>query len=482
VRALVRHPGYVETASELVGVASGAEARVRVVLLRGGRVEGRVLDDRGFPVEGAQVLLVAERGTFEQRELTARDGSFAFGSAPARVSLSAARPEDPGRPVLHRSLDVPEGGRVELELQLPAARESLRVTVVAADGSPIELAEVRALSLAPDVPLRKTAFTGQDGRVEIEDAAGLPLRLLVDAPRFSAIARVLEPAPTELTLTLDAGVIVTGRVTAVRGRIGVADAIVTLRGQVQRRSTSSASDGAFRFESVAPGPIEIRVSHPDYADASSSFEVASTGRADRPLELEPIDLEEPGSIEGRVVDADGNPVDAARVAVGFVPTYLPEGALPFGMALCDARGEFVLQGVRPGTQRLSAYAPGFGRGNVDAVEVVAGRSTSGVVIRLSELSADSEPFATGGLALTLGERNDGGVTTIVIVDVTSGSEAERGGVRANDVVVAIDGQRPSSMIDARTRLAGRAGTDVVLELLRSETPVRLRITRQAVRR
>jgi C-terminal processing protease CtpA/Prc len=70
----------------------------------------------------------------------------------------------------------------------------------------------------------------------------------------------------------------------------------------------------------------------------------------------------------------------------------------------------------------------------------------------------------------------------MVVDVTSGSEAERGGVRANDVVVSIDGQKPTSMADARTRLAGRAGTDVVLELLRAETPVRLRITRQAVRR
>jgi hypothetical protein len=123
--------------------------------------------------------------------------------------------------------------------------------------------------------------------------------------------------------------------------------------------------------------------------------VVSTGRADRPLELEPIDLEEPGSIEGRVVDADGNPVDAARVGVGFVPTYLPEGALPYGMALCDSRGEFVLRGVRPGTRRLSAYAPGYGRGSVDAVEVVAGRSASGVVIRLNEASADDEPFCDG---------------------------------------------------------------------------------------
>lgn len=482
VRALVRHPDYVETASDLVSVSSGGEARVRVVLLRGGKVEGRVLDDRGFPVENAQVSLAAERGTFERRELTARDGSFAFTGAPWKVTLSVARPDDPGRPVLRRALDIPEGGQLELELTLPAARESLTVTVVDGSGTPLELAEVRVTSLAPDVPLRKTLFTGEDGQVEIEDAAGLPLRVLVDAPRFSAMERVLEPAPAELQVVLDAGVIVTGRVTAVRGRVGVADAIVTLRGQVQRRSTSSESDGAFRFESVTPGPIELRVSHPDYADATVTYQVSSTGRADRPLELEPIDLEEPGEIEGRVVDVDGNPVDGARVGVGFVPTYLPEGALPYGMTLSDGQGSFVLRGVRPGKQRLSAYAPGVGRGSVDAIEVVSGRSASGVVIRLTETSSDSEPFATGGVAVTLGERADGNGTAVVVVDVTAGSEAERGGVRAEDLLLAVDGQRPSSMADARSRLAGRAGTDVVLELSRAGSPVRLRITRQAVRR
>jgi carboxyl-terminal processing protease len=104
------------------------------------------------------------------------------------------------------------------------------------------------------------------------------------------------------------------------------------------------------------------------------------------------------------------------------------------------------------------------------------------VIRLTEPSADAEPFATGGLAVTLGERQQQGVLEVVVLDVTSGSEAERGGVRAGDLLFAIDGQKPVSMTDARSRLAGRAGTDVVLELVRGGQQLKLRITRQAVRR
>jgi hypothetical protein len=482
VRALVRHPDYVETVSDVVAVASGGEAKVRVILLRGGSVEGRVIDDRGFPIEGAQVSLIAERGTFDRRILSERDGRFAFSAAPARVTLAVARPEDPARNVLSQTLEVPESGRAEIELVLPAPRGSVQVTVVDADDRPIELAEVRVASLAPEVPLRKTSFSGEDGRVEIADAAGLPLRLVIDAPRFSSVERLLEAAPGELRVTLEAGVIVSGRITAVRGRQGVPNAVVTLRGAVQRRSTSSDADGMFRFDSVNPGEIELRVSHPDYADTTISAKVEATGRSDRPFELAPIDLEEPGSVEGRVVDADGNAVDGARVGVGFVPTYLPEGALPFGMALSDSRGEFVLRGLRPGSQRLSAYTPGVGRGSADGIEVQSGRSTTGVVIRLTETSSDGEPFATGGLAVTLGERKAGGTSELLVLDVAQGSEAERGGLRAGDALRAIDGQKPASMVDARSRLAGRAGTDVVLELERAGATIKLRITRQGVRR
>jgi regulator of sigma E protease len=152
------------------------------------------------------------------------------------------------------------------------------------------------------------------------------------------------------------------------------------------------------------------------------------------------------------------------------------------MALSDSRGEFVLRGLRPGSQQLSAYAPGVGRGRIDAIEVLSGRSATGVVIRLTEVSSDGEPFATGGLAVTLGERPAGGVRELLVLDVARGSEAERGGLRVGDSLKAIDGQRPTSMEDARSRLAGRAGTDVVLELERAGATVKLRITRQAVRR
>ncbi|HEY3253847.1 MAG TPA: carboxypeptidase-like regulatory domain-containing protein, partial [Polyangiaceae bacterium] len=71
VRVIVRHPDYVEGTSELVSVAPGAEARVKIVLLRGASLEGRVLDDRGQPLSGVEVELTSARATRSEMATTA---------------------------------------------------------------------------------------------------------------------------------------------------------------------------------------------------------------------------------------------------------------------------------------------------------------------------------------------------------------------------------------------------------------------------
>jgi C-terminal processing protease CtpA/Prc len=50
-----------------------------------------------------------------------------------------------------------------------------------------------------------------------------------------------------------------------------------------------------------------------------------------------------------------------------------------------------------------------------------------------------------------------------------------------DVIRNIDGERPRSLADARTRLSGRERSDVVLELSRAGAPLKLRVTREPVR-
>ncbi|HVJ14123.1 MAG TPA: carboxypeptidase regulatory-like domain-containing protein [Polyangiaceae bacterium] len=482
VRALVRHPAYVEGASELVSLAPGGEAEVRVVLLQGGTLEGRVVDDRGDPVADAEIEISAQRGSMVRATLTATDGRFEFAAVPAEVIVSVTRREDIGRVALRKTLRVGEGERAEVELVLPAAREPVRILVEDPDGQPLELAEISALSLAPDVPLRSTLFSDEAGEAVLDDAAGLPLRVTVRAPGSPTVTRSWDAVPEEITFTLSPGVLVKGSVTAVRGRVRVDQALVTLMAAGERKSALTNEDGVFELRDVPPGKARLLVSHPEYAEAELTVNIERTERVDRAFELDPVDLEEGGEIEGVVVDGEDEPVTGARVSLGTAASYLPVGALPRGTAVSDGEGRFSLKGVRPGMHRLEAIAAVVGRGSSAAVEVRGGSVTDGVRIVLSTPVGDDDALTSGGVAVTLGERRADDGVEVVVVQVAEGSEAERGGLQAGDVILAVDGQEPANMADARVRLGGPAGSDVVVEVDRDGAEVRLRVAREAVRR
>jgi protocatechuate 3,4-dioxygenase beta subunit len=481
LRALVRHPAFVEELSELVTLSPGGEAKVKVVLRAGGAIEGRVVDSHGRPLAGVRVDLNALRGTLERTTITATDGAFAFAAVPEDVILSLARPDDPSRIVHRKAIEVKEGETTRVELTLPPQREEVRVSV-RAEGAPVDAAQVTLLSVDPNVPLRQTWFTGGEGVVTVQDARGLDLRVVVEAPGFTRAFETIERAPAEIAITLVRGVIVTGRVTAVRGRKYLSHASVTVVSEGHRAAALSDSQGEFSLSDVEPGPVRVIVSHPEYATVELDALIVATGRADRPFELPAVDLPEPSAVEGEVVDAAGKPVSGARVAAGIVPAYLPAGALPPGLAVTDRKGRFTLSDLAPGKHDVEAYAPDVGRGVARGIEVVAGRATGGVRIRLVAGRTDSDPAVGASLALTLGERGSGDELEIVIVQVAAGSEAERAGVRVGDLVLSVDGVDVWSMSDARLRMSGREGSDVVLELDRNGALVRLRVAREPVRR
>ncbi len=483
VHALVRHPAYVEGISEAVTLAPGGEASVRIVLRGGGRLEGRILDDRGFPLAGARVEVRAARGSLQRSVLSESDGAYAFAALPEDVVLCVFRPGEHQRCALRRPVSVADGRRNELDIELPAARQPVRVLVATRDGDPVESAQVTVLSVDPAAPLRQTQFTGGDGAVTVDDARGLALRVTVEASGFAPLARNVGSAGETLTLHLERAVTIAGRVTAVRGRQPVGGATISVSAGGYRRSVISAEDGSFRLRDVPAGRVRLVVAHPDFATAEATARVERPERADREFSLPDIDLTEAGAIAGQVVDARGQPVAGARVAVGIVPAYLPAGALPAGLAIADSSGRFRLSGVAPGMVTVSAYASGAGRGSTGSVEVVAGRTTSDVAIVLADTSEEQgDTIALGSVAVTLGEQVIADVLEIVIVHVADQSEAERAGLQSGDIVVAIDGVTPQSLGEARNRLNGAPATDVVIEIERRGRSSRLRVAREQVRR
>lgn len=478
VRALVRHPSYVEGVSDPVELGPAGSAEVTIVMSSGAELHGRVLDESGRPVPGARIKLTAQKGSFERSGISEADGTFKFAAVPRDVSLALARPDDLSTFVTREVLSLKEGERLEREFTLPEPRETVRWEIVDEDDQAIELAQVTLMSVDPGVPLRATRFSDERGFVEFEDAAGVPVRVAVQASGFASLEEQLRAAPTERTVVLRRGVWVTGKVTAVRGHVEVAGARVVLRAGTHVDSTVTTERGTFDFREVPAGKVRIEVSHEDYARYSGDVIVERTARETRSFELETIDLPEAATISGIVVDINEQPVAGARVGLELLPAFLPRGRLPEGTVQTNPDGSFRLHGIAPGKHQLHVFAAGRGRG-LHPFEVDGGDELDDVRVQLDGRAEGEELDITGGgVAVTLGERDGNEGTRVVLVQVAEGSEAQRAGLRRGDLLLKVDGVPTFDMREARARLNGQPGVDLVVEVSRKGRELSFRVRRE----
>ncbi len=483
VRAYVRHPQYVEAMSDVVSLAPDQEARVEIVLQRGGILEGRVVDPKGRGASGVQVTILATKGSLERVTRTGSDGSFAFAAVPEALTVLVSRDEDVSSVAARAEVHVAEGGKGTVEIVLPDARPALPVKVTAGErGSPIEGAQVSAVSLDPSEALRVTAFTDARGEAQLAGAKGLALRIETHAPGKAARVMVTNGESSTLVIALGSAESITGEIVA-RREGGVEGATITLHTEAGVRHARTDRDGVYTIGDLSPGPARLRIRAKGRASVVRDVLIEDRGGR-KPTEVPRIELPEEGVIEGVVVDPKGNPIAGARVAKDAVPTYLPVGAPLIGMAMTDAKGRFVLTELSEGTIALEAYAADVGRARLGGVKVRAGRTTDDVKIVLARGEATpGEPLATGGVAVTLGETAAGVEgPEVVIVAVSENSEAERAGLVAGDVVLEIGGTHPKSITDARAKLSGPVHDDVVVKVRRGDRVATLRVTREQVRR
>lgn len=481
VRAIARHPQYVEAQSEVVTLAPGGEAHVDLVMHAGGTLEGRVLDAHDRPVEGARVTVSAVRGSLERTTRTAGDGTFAFVSLPESVTVTAGADADEEQPDVRTSVTVAEGGRTELTMRLPEPRGALPVRVVDDRDFAIDAAQVSATSLAAETPLRTTSFTDAHGDATLRRARGVALRVEVSAPGRAPRTVTTDGTEDSLRIALSPAESATGEVRAARGRDAVAGADLTLYTDLGARRARTDASGAFSIAQLAPGPARLVVRAPGYAPVVRAIAVPDSGGR-RPFAMGPIDLFAEGIVEGDVTDAHGALVAGARVARDRAATYVLVGTKTPGVAVTDARGHFVLREMAEGNAVLEAYAPDVGRGRTDDVRVASGRTTFNVHIVLAPSSerASAEPASSGGVAVTLGETAE--PKEVVVAAVVEGSQAERAGLSPGDVIASVDGAAVRTIEEARARLSGPIADDVLVEVRRGERAMTLRVTREAVRR
>ena len=479
VRVLVRHPQYTDGLSDIVTLRSGGQAHVDVVMRAGGLLEGRVVDANGRAVAVARVSVAAVRGSMERATKSAGDGTFAFASLPEQVVVAVADEEDT-EPVARLPVTIPDGERRSVTIALPEPRSPLDARVVDDRGYPVDKAQIGVQSLDPGAPLRVTVFTNARGEAQIPRARGLPLRVEVRAPSRAPKVVTVEAEAAGLLVALEPAVSARGHVQSARGRGDpIPDAEIVMYTELGARRAKTDRDGAYMLAELAAGPARLRVRASGYApkEMTVSIDVALGGGT---VTLPRVELSGEGIVEGTVVDARGEAVQGARVARDRVPVYLAVGATPPGVAVSDAHGHFRLVELAEGTCALEVFAPDFGRSRIDGVRVVAGRTSDlGKVVVRNDGDVAGDLAARGGVAVTLGETESGDV---VLVSVAESSEAERAGLVPGDALVEIDGARPASIADARKKLSGPVGDDVVVKLRRGERSMALRVPREEVRR
>jgi protocatechuate 3,4-dioxygenase beta subunit len=127
---------------------------------------------------------------------------------------------------------------------------------------------------------------------------------------------------------------------------------------MQSRSMATGADGAFAFDMLMPGNYRLMVTHPSYLDPGGLGLGAglSSSRAPVPLtagqrvEDVRIELVEPGTVSGRVVDEDGDPVPQATIEVTrFVYSDGKRRLSATAGASSNDNGDFKVTRVPPGT-------------------------------------------------------------------------------------------------------------------------------------
>jgi hypothetical protein len=479
IRVLVRHPEFVEALSEAVTLTARGTAHVDIVMGKGGTLEGRVVDATGRGVDGARVTLAARQGNMERSVRTASDGSFAFAAVPQEVSVSVTRDDDPTNVVARASTTVPEDKKREITLTIPAARENLPVRVIDDRGYPVDNAQITAASLEASEPRRTTAFTDKRGEATLSGVRGLPLRVEIRAPTFAPKVLPVTPEMAALRVALAPAESVRGEVRSRRGD-ALDGAEISLFGDGGAQRTVSGQDGTWEIGGVAAGSVTVRVRMTGFAPSARTV-VVTEARGRRAFEVPRFELSEEGVVEGVVVDDRNDPVPGARISKDAAPVYLTPGALSPGVAVADARGRFRLGELPEGPLTLDAYAPDFGRARSDSLRIERGRTLRDVRIVLrkgGEKGTDSAAAAT--VAITLGETGE--PREVVVAAVTEGSGADRGGLHPGDTLVEVDGKAVHTIAEARTRLSGPAGDDVIVRVRRGERSVLLRVARDLARK
>ncbi|RKH84083.1 carboxypeptidase regulatory-like domain-containing protein [Corallococcus sp. AB045] len=376
------------------GVAVGSNDVV-LTLEQGILFEGTVTDtDRKTPIPDARVTLVSRWHTRFFDATTDVEGRFIVGPLPQGDYAASVTAE--GRSPWFK----PEVESLTAMQPVVLARAlSLSGQVLSVDGAPVPGILVH---LEGDTATASTQRTTTDGEGRFRFTAPAVLHQLT-AEAGGAFATLDVTPPLEhVELRLQPGVFVTGTVRDDAGSPIPNARVETYRedgGPVTAEATTvTDAGGRYQLGPTRPGPHTFRILAPHHLDVELHAQKLQQGMA--PLDFT---LRRAQSVEGRVVDTSGAPVEGILLTLSGNRLGDRDDIDAGGARRSDATGHFVLDVKRAGTGELSVEDPSFQRQTLavrvpsrDVVVVLdRGASVSGTV-------SDSRGLPLRAATVTLG--------------------------------------------------------------------------------
>ncbi|MEZ4400307.1 MAG: carboxypeptidase-like regulatory domain-containing protein [Kofleriaceae bacterium] len=268
---------------------------------------------------------------------------------------------------------------------------------------PVAGAEVWLTSTPP-----RTATTETDGSFAFDKLIGRTYTVgaragdLVGGPMSTRVGPAAEP----VVLRLRPGATATVTVHDAADDRPIAGATATLVGAGERSATTDGA-GVARFVGVDDGWLAVSVTAEGYAAGAAT---AMVGTSQRVVDLT-VELARGTRVAGVVVDDAGRPVAGAKVW----PRDMSSWELVSNQRLAvttDAKGEFALPAVAPGTYRISAKDDVHAASMSDLI-TVTDQPTTGVKIVMAAaariggfvFAADGQPAPYATVRVSLGPDN-----------------------------------------------------------------------------
>lgn len=425
-------PGFFqETGSRLV--QAGDRKGPTLALEPSFAAVGVVVDEQGQPVPGVEVKASVEAGGPVRSIRMFESGGTARTSAAGRFRIKnlmagvghRLKLSYRGYAPLEADLPPAEPGRAPAEQRLVLRRGRMAFGRVVDPGDrPVAGAQVvlRPMPAGDRLAMmmrmwggaadQREAATDAGGRFEIPDLPAGTFQLTARGAGFAPITVPGLEIPagggsTDLgTVMLVQGVPLEGIVLDPRGRpvegaeVFVAEATGDVLPRERPDTTPAAvtgQDGFFRVEDRRAGEtVNVDVRRAGFSSGGAPGVLAPTEEPVR------IVLKPTSAVEGRVVDADGKPVAAARVSlVPTEPTAMSRGFMMFSAtstrsAVSADDGSFRLEDVAPGAVEVRAEAAGKQAGLLSNLEIPSGQDVKGIEIVLQAAAVVEGRVLAGG--------------------------------------------------------------------------------------